>query len=67
MEEKSKDMVVIAKENLVAALQAVNRIQISGVDNAKLIYYVSELLRSAEPLAKEESNGGTEDGGRKHS
>ena len=56
MEKNEKEMMVIAKEDLLVALQILDQITVKGTNNCRAVAYVDRLLRTAkeEPKEKEE-------------
>ena len=51
--ESGKEMMIIAKEDLAAALQAINQVTVKGVENCRMVLYADQLLRTAKPLEED--------------
>ena len=51
--ESDKNMLTIAKEDLAAALQAINQVTVKGVENCRMVLYADQLLRTAKPLEED--------------
>ena len=48
--ESGKEMLTIAREDLAAALQAINQVAVKGVENCRMVLYADQLLRTAKPF-----------------
>lgn len=51
--DSDKEMMIIAKEDLAAALQAINQVTVKGVENCRMVLYADQLLRTAKPLEED--------------